>query len=256
MNKFLVFALAGMMALTVTGCKEQATTAPEPKTAAPAPAAPSQAAQKGISGSVTETVNSGGYTYVQVDTGTEKVWAAAPEFNVQVGDSVVVPDGMAMENYHSKTLNRDFPLVYFVPSVMVAGAGQAIGGDAKMPAGHPAMTGNGAAPAPEVDLSGIAKVEGGKSVEEIFAEQADLSGKEVQIRGKVVKFSPQIMGKNWIHLQDGTGGEKTNDLTVTTAGTAKVGDTVLLKGVVSTNKDFGYGYKYDVIIEDAQVTVE
>ena len=76
------------------------------------------------------------------------------------------------------------------------------------------------------------------------------------MRGKVVKFSPEIMGKNWIHLQDGTGKEGTNDLTVTTKMMAKVGDTVVISGAVATDKDFGYGYKYGVIIEDADVKVE
>jgi hypothetical protein len=72
----------------------------------------------------------------------------------------------------------------------------------------------------------------------------------------VVKFSQQIMGKNWIHLQDGTGAAGTNDLTVTTDGTANTGDTVVVTGVVTTDKDFGYGYKYDVILENATVTIE
>ena len=76
------------------------------------------------------------------------------------------------------------------------------------------------------------------------------------VRAKVVKFSPNIMGKNWIHLQDGTGTKGTDDLTVTTATSVKVGDTILVSGVVVINRDFGYGYKYDVIIEDAKVTIE
>jgi hypothetical protein len=107
-----------------------------------------------------------------------------------------------------------------------------------------------------VDLSGIKKADGGKTVEEIFAGKDQLNGKTVAVRGKVVKFSPEIMGKNWIHLQDGTGKEGTNDLTVTTAAVAKTGDTVLVKGTLVANKDFGYGYKYDVIMEDATLTVE
>jgi hypothetical protein len=78
----------------------------------------------------------------------------------------------------------------------------------------------------------------------------------VVVRAKVVKYNPQIMGKNWLHLEDGTGKAGSNDLTVTTNGEAKVGDTVLVTGVVTTNKDFGAGYKYDVILEDANVKVE
>jgi len=90
----------------------------------------------------------------------------------------------------------------------------------------------------------------------MFTKKAELAGKSVSVRGKVVKFTPEIMGKNWIHLQDGTGAEGTSDLTVTTSASAKMGDTVTVSGVVVIDKDFGYGYAYDVIIEDAEVTVE
>jgi hypothetical protein len=114
-----------------------------------------------------------------------------------------------------------------------------------------------AAPAEEVDLSGIAKADGGKTVAEVFAEKDQLSGQQVVLRGKVVKSNPGIMGKNWLHVRDGSGAEGTNDLTVTTAGAAPaVGDLVLVKGPVSLNRDLGMGYTYDVIVEDAEVTVE
>ena len=114
-----------------------------------------------------------------------------------------------------------------------------------------------AAPTEEVDLSGIAKADGGKTVAEVFAEKDQLAGQQVVLRGKVVKSNPGIMGKNWIHVRDGSGAEGTNDLTVTTTGAgASVGDTVLVKGPVSLNRDLGMGYVYDVIVEDAEVTVE
>jgi len=114
-----------------------------------------------------------------------------------------------------------------------------------------------AAPAEEVDLAGIAKADGGKTVAEVFAEKDQLAGQQVLVRAKVVKSNPGIMGKNWLHVRDGSGAEGTNDLTVSTTGAAPgVGDTVLVKGPVSLNKDLGMGYVYDVIVEDAEVTVE
>ena len=124
-----------------------------------------------------------------------------------------------------------------------------------MPAGetHPTPT----SPAADVDLTGIAKADGGKTVAEVFAEKDALAGQPVTFRGKVVKTNPDIMGKNWLHVRDGSGEEGSNDLTITTAGaTPNVGDTVLVTGTVTLNKDFGMGYAYDVLIEDAQVTVE
>ncbi|MBI5016883.1 MAG: hypothetical protein HZB55_15540 [Deltaproteobacteria bacterium] len=95
-----------------------------------------------------------------------------------------------------------------------------------------------------------------QSIEQLFRDRATLGGKEVTVRGTVVKFKAGIMGKNWLHLQDGTGAQGTNDLTVTTAADTEVGKKVLVKGVAAVNKDFGYGYKYDLIIEDADLTAE
>ncbi|BCR06036.1 hypothetical protein DESUT3_31050 [Desulfuromonas versatilis] len=263
MKKRFSLMLAGMAALALAaGCKDEAPkTAPAPEPAAQQQPAAQPAASPGKSGKVVETMNSGGYTYVKVDTGSEQFWAAAPEFVVQVGDPVAVPEGMPMVDYHSKTLDRTFDMVYFVPAVMVGGAAPAaaapagMGSDMQMPEGHPPINGSAGGQA-QVDLSGIAKAEGGQTVAEVFAGKGDLSGKEITLRGKVVKFSPEIMGKNWIHIQDGTGGEGTNDLTVTTSAVAKVGDTVLVTGKLTTDKDFGYGYKYDIILEDAQVNIE
>jgi hypothetical protein len=122
----------------------------------------------------------------------------------------------------------------------------------KMPANHPV-----AEPGEEVDLAGIAKAEGGKTVAEVFEEKDALGGKPVSVRGKVVKVNAGIMGKNWLHVRDGSGADGTNDLTVTTAGELPaVGTTVVVTGPVTLNKDFGMGYTYDVIVEDAEVKVE
>ncbi len=253
-----LFSIAIFSLTLFAGCTED-TPAPKTEAAKPsaqtAPAAPAvPAAAPGKTGKVVETMDAAGYTYVNVDTGSEQLWAAAPQFAVKVGDEVVVPEGMPMPNYHSKTLDRTFEMVYFVPSVLVGGAAQLA---ADMPAGSPpANTGRTVVEKTDVDLSGIKPAEGGQTVTDVFAKKAELAGKPVKVRGKVVKFSPAIMGKNWIHLQDGTGSAGSNDLTVTTSATAKMGDTIVISGVLAADKDFGYGYKYDVIVEDAEVTVE
>jgi hypothetical protein len=243
------------------------------------PAAPAEAGTAtGTTGKVVETMNAGSYTYVQVDDGSKKIWAAAPQFAVAVGDKVVVPEGAPMENFQSKTLGRTFDVVYFVPGIQVVG-GQAAGGLAagglaagglatsdqavkdQVAAAHTAagVAGHGASAAiaaAPVDLSNIKKAEGGQSVAELFANKAALTGKDVLVRGRVVKFTPEVMGKNWIHVQDGTGSAGSNDLTISTGATAAVGNTVLVRGKLVTDRDLGAGYHYDVIIEDGTVSVE
>jgi len=225
-----------------------------------------------FTGTVVETMNAANYTYVQVDNGKDKIWAAAPEFKVKKGDKVTVPEGMPMKNYESKSLNRTFDVVYFVGAIglgdkppagaVATGAPAAPAGMGNIPAGtgqlpegaHPKLDPSQAAKEANVTFSGIKKAE--KTIADIFGAKSSLSGKDVSVRGKVVKFSPQIMGKNWIHVQDGTGQAGSNDLTVTTLDDAKVGDTVLVTGKITLNKDFGMGYKYDLIIEDGKIKVE
>ncbi len=256
MKPMITIICIAMFSLTLfVGCSEEkpATTTEAAKPSAQtAPAATASA--PGKTGKVLETMDAAGYTYIQVDTGSETFWAAAPQFAAKVGDDVVVPEGMPMPDYHSKTLDRTFDVVYFVPSVLVGGAANLTG---DMPADHPTMAGGKTVvETTDIDLSGITVAEGGQTVADVFAKKADLAGKPVKVRGKVVKFSPEIMGKNWIHLQDGTGAAGANDLTVTTSTMAQTGDTVTVSGVLVTDKDFGYGYAYDVIVEDAEVVVE
>lgn len=111
-------------------------------------------------------------------------------------------------------------------------------------------------PTSGIDLSGIAKAEGGKTIAEVYADKNELAGKPVTVRGKVVKANANILGKNWLHIRDGSAADATGDLAVTTAAVANVGDTVLVTGPLSLNKDYGMGYQYSVIVEDAQVSIE
>ena len=185
-----------------------------------------------ITGTVVETMDSGGYTYVLVDTGSAEAWAAGPQVAVTPGEGVTFESSMPMDDYRSETLERTFDRIYFTGSL-------------ELDAGPE-----------EAGVEQTAKADGGVTVEEVFTRRADLVDTEIVMRGEVVKYSAQIMGKNWLHIQDGTGAEGTNDLTITTAATAAVGDTVLVRGVLVADRDFGYGYVYELIIEDAQVAVE
>ncbi len=225
---------------------------------APIQAAP-DAAAGAISGKVVETMNAAGYTYVLIDTGAKKSWVAAPQFAVKVGDTAAIADAMPMQNYQSKTLNRTFDVVYFTGNISVNGAPAAPSTTAPIPAPSTAALPPGhrtksAKTAP--DLTGIKRAENGQTVEEVITGKTKFAGKSVAIRARVVKYNAQILGKNWLHIRDGSGGPGTNDLTITTSATVKVGDLVLVTGKLGTDRDFGSGYKYPLIIEDATVVVQ
>ena len=252
-------AIAMTILLAAVACsKKEATNAAAaalPGTAAATAAAPGAAAPAAnnlLTGKVLETFNGGGYTYVRLATASGEEWAAVRETKVNLGDTVSISAEMTMEKFKSNTLNRTFDRIAFGSM-----AGEGGGAPAQMPAGM--ASGMGSATqhmkVPGVEVK-VEKAAGGKTVAEVWAGKGSLGGKEVVVRGKVVKFLGGIMGTNWMHLQDGSGsaGKGDNDLTVTTDAVVAKGDVVTVKGTLAVDKDFGSGYRYAVIIEKASVT--
>lgn len=216
-------------------------------------AAAQPAAANAFTGDVAETMNSGGYTYARLQApGKEDVWIAASEFSTKAGDRLTVTLDMPMRDFESKTLARTFPLVYFVSGVKRDGEGAA-GLDTALPV--PALMTSHAPAAVQTTVEPIPPPAGGLSIADLWAKRTGLAGREVTVRGKVVKMNEQIMGRNWIHLQDGSGSSdaRTNDLTITTAETIKVGDVVTIAGVLAVDKDFGAGYAYGALLENGKV---
>jgi hypothetical protein len=211
-----------------------------------------------ISGTIVETMDAAGYTYVLVDTGTQKVWAAGPQTAVELGEVVNLPGGMAMRNFHSQALDRTFDVVFFVGSIKGIGgtAGALRGSEIQQPIPERRIPSQEASLEDTVDLSNIQKASGGHTVAELFADKEELADKETAVRGRVVKYNAGILGRNWIHIRDGSGSEGSNDLTVTTGDTAKVGDLIVVRGKLKTDQDFGHGYSYDLLIEEAKIDVE
>lgn len=209
-------------------------------------AAPPAAAVKGT---VLEVKDVESYTYLRLKTDTGITWAAVTRTPVQKGAAVTLENVMVMHDFESKTLHKTFPEILFGT---LAGAGAAPAAGMSLPAGHPPMT----AVKTSTDAP-VAKAVGAnaRTVAEIVKQSAALKDKPVLVRGKVVKYNAGIMGKNWVHLRDGSGSEAdgSNDILVTTTQAAKVSDVVNVQGVVRTNKDFGAGYVYAVLIEDAKL---
>jgi len=188
--------------------------------------------QGGHFGTVLETMNSGGYTYIKVDEGGVVYWAAAPEAKVAVGDNVSFTEQMKMEHFSSSTLNRTFDQIMFVNELKTS------------------TMGSSSAPDAVESAESIAKADGGYTVEEIYARKEELKGKTVKVRGKVVKVSQNIMGNNWVHLQDGTGAAGSNKIIFRSETEfADVGTVTTAEGTLDTDKDFGYGYRYQVLVE-------
>jgi hypothetical protein len=203
-----------------------------------------------IKGEVLESVTAGSYTYLRLSTADGELWAAIMQTDMPKGTKVQLHDPMVMTNFESKAMGRTFDQILFASAVSTETGGVA-SPTQQMAAVH---KGAGAAAA-SVPVEKIAKAPGAnaRTVDEVYAQRAQLSGKPVVIRGKVVKFSADILERNWAHLRDGTGAAAngSNDLLVTTKQTMKVGEVVTVSGTVRTNADYGSGYAYPVVLESA-----
>jgi hypothetical protein len=226
--------------------------APTQPAAAGLPTAPGQ----GLSGKVLERLDASPYCYLRIQTARGEVWAAVPQAKIEKGTEVTVVNPMLMTNFESKTLNRTFPEVFFGNLGPVNGAA-----NPAAPMAPAAPAGGGAAPgtpvATPVAVGKITKATGAdaRTIAETWAQKGALKEKTVTIRGQVVRYNPGVMGKNWLHLQDGSGdGTKgTHDITVTSQDTATKGDVVTIKGTVRLDKDFGAGYTYAIVVEEAKI---
>ena len=197
------------------------------------------------SGEVLETMDAAGYTYVRLQTADgREVWIAGPLTPVQVGATVHYTEEMPMRAFHSKALQRDFDVLYFQGVIQVEGVATA-------PASpHSAMPMGSSSGVTAGPVEGVEPAEGGLTIAQVYARRDALSGQVVRVRGKVVKFTGDVLGKNWIHIADSSTGE---DLTVTLAEAPAVGEVVEVEGVLTLDKDFGYGYVYEILLEDARL---
>lgn len=187
---------------------------------------------------VAEVLNTEKYSYLRVQENGAETWIAISKRDVNVGGSYIYKGGLMKQNFFSKEFNRTFDKVLLVGDFRDANA-------AATSAAFPQ-------PAATVEPpTSVKAAPGAVKIADLVANLKKYEGKTVAVTGKVVKLNPMIMGRNWIHLQDGSG--KNLDLTVTTNEMVKLGDVVTLEGAFNLNRDFGAGYRYDYIVEGAKV---
>lgn len=200
-----------------------------------------------IIGTVREQIPVSPYVYLRVETPDGELWTAVAEAPFTVGAPVTIYNALPMEQFESATLQRTFDRIYFGALEPVVSAAH---GGSGMMAGAPLS--------PDAVVGAIepATGENAQTISALWLAMDRLVGKTVAVRGVVVKYNGGVMGKNWIHLQDGSGDPSigTHDLTVTSLDAAAVGDTITVTGVVRTKVDVGAGYTYPLLLEDAKVS--
>jgi len=276
-----------LMAALVFACSSDrgdggADASPADGGAEPAAAAASQIPTGHFVGQVTETMDAASYTYVKLEKNGESIWVAGPQRKVAVGDELLVELAMPMPDFESPALKRKFDVLYFVgafgspadahgqpdapaqPGTAAADPAAGMPGMGAAPdpanphAGIPEFEEKKAAAAGGATVAALAKPEGGYQIAEVWAGRDKLAGIEVVVRGEIVKYNEQILGVNWIHIQDGSGDPAagTHDITVTSQDRASVGDIVTVRGRLVQDQDFGSGYRYELLVEEAKVQSE
>ena len=193
---------------------------------------------------VVESMDASNYTYINVDENGKRFWIAVPKMVINKGETLYFSKNMEMKNFKSESLNRTFESILFVDDIS-----KELVNPSSMQT-HPIPTTS------REEKVSVQKLKDGKSIGEIFGELNKLNGKNVKVRGKVMKYNPGIMGTNWIHIQDGTAFQDDFDLLVTSDTQVQLGQIITAEGKITTNKDFGSGYAYKVLIENAKVKVD
>lgn len=195
---------------------------------------------------VLTVVQANSYTYLEVEEGDKEYWMATGKTTSIEEDAILYfTRALEMKNFKSEDLDRTFDTIYFVQEISDK--------PIKAPHGMPAKSVMKRKSSKKDESISIEPVSGGLTITELYGNSAFYSDKQVKIKGRVTKFNPSIMGKNWVHIQDGSEHGGKYDLTITTQSQVKVGDVVVFEGIISLNKDFGSGYFYEIIMEEAQL---
>lgn len=193
---------------------------------------------------VKDFMNAGTYVYLKVDENGKEYWMAIPNTKIEKGATYYYSGGMEMKDLESKQLGKTFDFITFAEGISLS----------KVAASKPKVKSTHNSVSHEShEAINVVLPKNGTSIAELYAKPANFKDKEIIVRGKVVKVNKNILGKNWIHIIDGTSFENNRDLTITSSKVATVGDVVTFKATVTLNKDFGAGYVYNLLLENGEI---
>lgn len=194
---------------------------------------------------VQEVIQTSSYTYLRVKEDEKEMWLAVTSMDAAKDQTFYFKNYMEMNDFKSKELNRTFKSIYFIEKISTTP-------DMEDPDKKKFESHGSKVEVTKIDKK-IEPVAGGTSIATLFEKKQSFTGKSVKVKGQVMKFSEGIMSKNWIHLQDGTEFSGKFDLTITTDTIVKVGDIITVEGKIILDKDFGYGYFYEMMMENAKL---
>ena len=194
---------------------------------------------------VKEVLQTSSYTYLFVNENNKDYWIAVGKADVKVNDHLYYQEALVMKDFKSEELDRTFDQILFVENI----GGVKLKNDS-MPNDslHQQVLVQEKKPVINVDIA-----PNGIRIAELMKNRENYANKKVIIRGQVVKINANIMDRNWVHLKDGTSHSGKSDLTFTTLEEVNIGDVVTFEGTVAIEKEYGAGYVYPLIVEDAKL---
>jgi len=192
---------------------------------------------------VIEEMPTSKYVYLRVKNlkSNEEYWIATGLMDVEIGGIYYYKNGLLKTNFESKEYNRVFDQMYLVKTLV--------------PANHSTQQATKTAPAESAsnttEVKDITLAKGSVSIADLVKNASAYANKEVQVTGTCTKINPNIMNRNWVHLKDNSNTDY--DFVITTDQMIPEGHTVTMKGTVAVNKDFGAGYKYEIILENCTI---
>lgn len=195
---------------------------------------------------VKEVLQTTSYTYVHAEEKGELQWIAVPKMDANEGETYYYQGGMQMGEFKSKELDRTFSAILFLNGLISPDV---------VEGGKTSLTVSNQKPEAAIITinESIEPAEGGITIAELYANKEKYANKIVKVRGKVTKFNAKILSRNWIHIQDSQDNQGKMDLTATTSEETKVGDIIILEGMIILDKDFGAGYFYELIMENSRI---
>ena len=188
---------------------------------------------------------------MNVSEGDKDFWIAAAKQDIVTGDTYLYRGGLLKTNFESKEHNRLFDSIYLVTNILKLSHGNNTG-DLKADFSDTGKTVTESNSSQKQTIpthtDDIVQHKGSIKIAELIDNPNNYAGKTIQITGKVIKVNPNIMNRNWLHLQDGS--KDDYDLVATTTTFVPEGKTITIKAKVSLDRDFGAGYKYDLILEE------
>lgn len=183
---------------------------------------------------IEEVLRDGDVVFLKLREAQWSFWARVPAARAKgasVGGFALLGKGAELASFKSEALGKTFKSLLMIDDVQLVTEAEA----------QAAIR--------------IAPIEGGQTIGQLFAQRKALAGKPIKARARVVKANKGIFETNWYHLRDGTGGEGTNDLTVTSKQDVQVGDVVVVEGALTVDHSLGFGYDYDAIVLDGTLKV-